>query len=518
MSNKASSNLHELIRSLSSVEKRYFKLFSERHSTKSKKNYLKLFDKIDSQDEYDEDEIINVFKNDAFIKHLSIAKNRLYHQILKSLDAFYAQDSAEAEIGRYIHYGEILFQKTLYQQCERILNTAKKMALKYEKWGALIQIIRRQKRLAEIRHYEKGKKSEIDQLRKLEAEALQKLETESKLWYEKSHIFYNLFTKGQVRDKELARKMLPAVKELDVLSNNSPKSFESTYLNYHTQSAYYFSTGDYPNSYKSLKANAELMEENLDMIKDEPSLYISVLTNLIYVCAKLNYFDKLNSYLNKTRNLPKPLSKRVTEDLELRIFINSNSLELAICSIKGDVARGIPLVSETINGLEQWKPKMSDVRLASFYQYFSTLYFINGDYKNALKWNNELLNSIAIDKTEDQYCFSQMFHLLIHFELGNIDIIPHSLKSLGRYLETRKRHFRFETHFLEFMKQVSREGQKDHSDSLNQFLTEIRALESDQYEKAVFDYFDFIAWGEAKSSQTPLSDVLANKVPEKDIL
>ncbi len=518
MSNKASSNLHELIRSLSSVEKRYFKLFSERHSTKSKKNYLKLFDKIDSQEVYDEDEILKAFKNDAFVKHLSIAKNRLYHQVLKSLDAFYAQDSAEAEIGRYIHYGEILFQKTLYQQCERILNTAKKMALKYEKWGALLQIIRRQKRLAEIRHYEKGKKSEIEQLRKLEAEVLHKLETESRLWYEKSQIFYNLFTKGQVRDKKLARKMLPAVNELVELSKNSQGSFESTYLNYHTQSAYYFSTGDYPNSYKSLKANAEHMESNLDIIRDEPSLYISVLTNLIYVCAKLNYFDEMHAYLDKTRNLPKPLSKRVNEDLELRIFINSNSLELAICSIKGDLVRGIPLVSETIKDLERWKPKLSDVRLASFYQYFSTLYFIAGQFKDALKWNNELLNSIAIDKTEDQYCFSQIFHLLIHFELGNTDIIPHSLKSLSRYLETRKRHFRFETHFLEFMKQVSREGQRDHSDSLNQFYGEIKSLETDQYEKAVFDYFDFIAWCEAKLSRKPLSDVLATKVSLKDVL
>ena len=55
MSNKASNHLHELIKSLSSAEKRYFKIFADRHSTKEIKTYITLFDEIDRQDIYDED-------------------------------------------------------------------------------------------------------------------------------------------------------------------------------------------------------------------------------------------------------------------------------------------------------------------------------------------------------------------------------------------------------------------------------------------------------------------------------
>jgi hypothetical protein len=519
MSNKASNQLHELIHSLSSVEKRYFKLFSERHHTKAKKEYLKLFTVIDKQKVYDEKKVIAAFSEAAFIKHLSIAKNRLYHQILKSLDAFYAQSSAEAEINRYLHYSEILLQKTLYNQCDRILNTAQKLALKYEKWGALIQIIRRQKRLAEIGHYEKKKGQEIDDLRNLELETLEKIETESSLWHAKSKLFYRLFTKGQMRDQKGALKMKPEVDKVKSICKSGNETFEAQYLANHTESAFYFSLGDYPKSYLGLSANAKLIEDNIEIIKDEPTIYTSILTNLIYVCAKLNKFDEVDEYLFKSRNLPSKLTKSMTEDQQLKIFVNSNSLELAICNILGNNKRGIALIGEIEEGLNKWGDKLSEVRRASFYQEFSTLYFAAGDFKKALKWNNELLNSIAIDKTEDQYCFSQMFHLLIHFELNNIDIIPHGMKSLNRYLQMRKRHFKFEKAFIDFMKNA----QKTYSDEQKKktialFLRAIVPLEHDQFERAVFEYFDFITWAESKIENIEMSKLLLKKAPQKDIL
>ena len=44
MSNKVSNHLFELIKSLNKSEKRYFKLFSSRHTIGEENGYLKLFD------------------------------------------------------------------------------------------------------------------------------------------------------------------------------------------------------------------------------------------------------------------------------------------------------------------------------------------------------------------------------------------------------------------------------------------------------------------------------------------
>ena len=98
MSNKASSNLHQLIKSLTKAEKRYFKVYSSRHTIGDKNNYQMIFDAIEKQTSYDEGAIIRKFKNESFINRFSITKNRLYDHVLKSLDAYHSNSSINAQL------------------------------------------------------------------------------------------------------------------------------------------------------------------------------------------------------------------------------------------------------------------------------------------------------------------------------------------------------------------------------------------------------------------------------------
>ena len=74
MSNKVSNHLFELIKSLTKSEKRYFKLFSSRHTIGEENGYLKLFDFIDQMDSYQEDLIYMHFKGQALLNKFSITK------------------------------------------------------------------------------------------------------------------------------------------------------------------------------------------------------------------------------------------------------------------------------------------------------------------------------------------------------------------------------------------------------------------------------------------------------------
>ena len=49
------------------------------------KNYLKIFDYIETQDEYNEASLKKEFKKETFIKHLPSEKNHLYKLILGAL-------------------------------------------------------------------------------------------------------------------------------------------------------------------------------------------------------------------------------------------------------------------------------------------------------------------------------------------------------------------------------------------------------------------------------------------------
>ncbi|MGB6035771.1 MAG: hypothetical protein WBG42_05855 [Cryomorphaceae bacterium] len=514
MSNKASNQVHELIHSMAPAEKRYFKLYAERHSGNSKNNYHLLFRAIENQGEYDEEAILSQFKGDPFVKHFSIAKNRLYHQILKSLDAYHAEGSVEAELQRYLHYVEILFQKTLYNQCSRVLATAEKIAEKHEKEIILLRIIKWKKKLIEIRHHEDANSKLFEDQQRL----LSELSVSNSLWKIKASVFEELFKKGQARSLEMAESS-----QLDLDSLNSFKGqsnvFETNHLIYHTESAIYFRTGDYKKCKIALLENLALIEEHLHLVAEEPILYHSVLTNLIYVSAKLNQFDDVKRFLQESRSLPEKLKINPTEHIEYRIFSDSYELELAICNLTGNTSRGKELVEIIPPMLERWNYKHGDVKRASFLHGLSVMFFTMGSLGDSLKWNNELLNTISIKKAEDSFCFGQMFHAVLHFELGHSDLLSGIIKSLTRYLDTRERRYKFEDHFIQLAKSLEKQHFKESNRAHFQiFIEAVRPLENEDYEKIAFEYFDFIAWAESHLTGISFQDAVQERATVKNVL
>jgi len=65
---KPSTELFSLIQTLTKSEKRFFKLNSSLQS--GEKNYLKLFDFIEKQSSYNEEELKAYFSKEKFIQHL----------------------------------------------------------------------------------------------------------------------------------------------------------------------------------------------------------------------------------------------------------------------------------------------------------------------------------------------------------------------------------------------------------------------------------------------------------------
>jgi len=514
MSNKASNQVHELIHSLAPAEKRYFKLFAERHSGKSENNYHLLFKAIENQEVYDEESILNQFKGNPFVKHFSIAKNRLYHQVLRSLDAYHAEDSIDAELQRYLHYIEILFQKTLYNQCSRLLATAKKIAEKHEKQICLLRILQWKKKLIEVRHHEE----KDPELYSDQNEILSELSLGNELWKIKASVFEELFRKGQARSQEMADSSSVNLESINKFKGRS-KAFHTNHLIYHTESAIYFSTGNYARCKASLLHNLALIEDHLHLIAEEPILYHSVLTNLIYVSAKLNHFEDVKRFLEESRSLPEKLKITPTEHIEYRIFSDSYELELAICNLVGNTARGKELIETIPPMLERWQHKHGDVRRASFLHGLSVMFFTMGSLGEALKWNNELLNTVSIKKAEDSFCFGQMFHAVLHYELGNKDLLSGILKSLTRYLDIRERRYKFEEHFLKLAKNLEKQNSHiNEREYFKNFEEAIRPLEKEDFEKIAFEYFDFIAWAQSHISDKTFLEAVRERVELKNVL
>jgi hypothetical protein len=107
---KPSNELYKLIKSLTKSEKRFFKLSSALQS--GEKNYLKIFDFIEKQGAYREEDLKEFFQDETFVKHLPSEKNHLYRLILKSLRVYYSEQSASSVLKQELKNVEILYNKT----------------------------------------------------------------------------------------------------------------------------------------------------------------------------------------------------------------------------------------------------------------------------------------------------------------------------------------------------------------------------------------------------------------------
>ena len=98
---KPTNQLFDLIKSLTPEEEKQFTLLSSLQQ--GEKNYIKLYNYIQKQENYDEESVKNHFKNEVFVQHFASEKNQLLHHILKSLRFHRQATSASAKIDAVLH-------------------------------------------------------------------------------------------------------------------------------------------------------------------------------------------------------------------------------------------------------------------------------------------------------------------------------------------------------------------------------------------------------------------------------
>lgn len=512
MSTKVKEGLFELIKSLSKSEKRYFKLLSSRHTIGDENNYVRLFDFIDKQDVYDEDQLFKEFKGEAFLHRFSITKKRLYNHVLNALDAFYSSSSIDAQLFKQIHSADILYTKSLYDQCGRILRSAEKLAEKHEKYALLTEIRRKQKKLIENSGYTDRTLEELLEIEKKDLNILNQIELYNKLWKLKSDLFFQLSRKGKARSEDDCKIFNKIMEDLpqDLKTDDLP--FESAYLYNHIRSAYWFAIGDMEKSYIYLRANLKTFEDRDGVIESNLNTYFSLLTNAIYVSENLGYHHDSSDFLKVLKSIPLRFDVSTNEDLQIKLFASTYSIELSLLTHRGEYTQAQNLIPIIERGLKEFGGKVSPVRKAFIQFKLATIQLGLGEFSGALKWINMILNDNELDESEDILSYTQILDLLVHLEMKHNQLLPYALKNTQRFLKSRNRLYSFEKVFLQFVsKRIKCANDLDAQILWEELYDELSQIKEDSFEGLALEYFDFISWAESKFKKTPFTDILKHK-------
>jgi hypothetical protein len=509
MSKEQISPLFDLIHRMSKSEKRYFKLMASRHSAGQGK-FIRLFDRLERMKKFDDEKIL---EDDSELSKRQIAnlKLHLYDYLLKCLRSCNTSGSQDILLSDSIGYARILYDKCLYQDCMRMIDRSKKIAIRNEHPVQLLELLELEKMVIKqtvnVNHAKRVDETVLQTQKVL-------LEIEKVNKFENLSIRLNVFyvQTGFIRDKNDLQKVerffhkaLPAYDEKKL-------SFrEKNYLCY-ALTGYYFFTQDFRNGYRYAKEWVRLFDDRPEMIRNHTELYIRALNSLLVV---LNKFSSISEFENVHRQLvalKRRDDREMTENINLNLFKAIYVHEINRHFIRGEFRSGTRIVSKLQRELNQLLPLLDHNSVLLLDYKIACLYFGADQYKSALHWLNRIIREKDISVREDLHAFARILALICHYESGNDLLAESHIISLYRFLLKKGNLTAYHKLILAFIRKLHRNLS---SKQLNKLFLELKEkmlpLTRQRFEKRAFYYFDIISWLESKIEKRSIEEIIKTK-------
>jgi hypothetical protein len=493
---KKQDALFQLIKSLTRGEKRNFRMLAQ--LTAGDKKYVQLFDALESQEEYDEVKILKKFrKDDKFEKQFAYNKNYLYNSILNSL--VYFHKGQDAELSSLTLQVRILVEKNLFFQAKKLLSKAKETVLVQEKFEDLLKLLHIEAKL--LRRTE-NLKVLPDALRQVEFEeriALDKIQNYLGYRRLESQMYILNNTQHVARkddDLGLVRHLLQnelLQEERNALSNRA----RIMYNEIKRRIALF--QDDHHAAFEYSERALALYDEVHAIREDEKIAFLQQITNSahhrFFVEGPLAALASIVRLRDVKVNTPQERIMR---------FEKYYAYHLALLNSMGDAATEA-FLTEYVDELNALENEFGEgLRIPAMW-ILASHYLMHGQYSNALAWANRFLNHPRTNTRSDIQAGMRLMNLVIHYELGNYDLIEYHLKSAYRFIYKQERMHLYERRVLRFFKEFLDLPSKDGLVALmSKFREDIVEISKDPFEERGSNIFNFLAWLDSKLDNVPM--------------
>ncbi|MBI2271834.1 MAG: hypothetical protein HYU69_15945 [Bacteroidetes bacterium] len=506
MPKSASSDLFELILSMSKAEKAAFKIYVRGGDTTQSPMYLKLFDLVEKRKVYNEKKIIQLLKIDPV--RFPELKHYLYNLVLKGLNDFHRGQTVNSRLAEYVNIINLLFEKGLFEQCRKQLRKAIALAIKFEKHSFLIELYEFELSLYNATQYSGITKRQINNIDNQVNNSLKILKVSNDYNIATELAFLRTFRQGGVRNKSEAKFIVKLYNESIVNSKVAlPLPFDTILTRYSFLFRHYVDLRDFNKAHDLMQKVLKLIESNPHQIPEHPRSYAVAISNTILCLLRLKRYSGFSSQLKKLSEAPAP-NQRVRSF----IFFKVLSFEMEFCKETGDFVKGITFVEQLENMLSKKRTLNAQTELLLYY--YSVIICLGAkNYNRANYFLRKILDGNFSGLRVDVYCFAKILSLIVNFELNNHEYLEYSVKSVYRYLYKRRRLYKLESIILEFIQnEIPRiNNLTDQLEAFKKLREKLLKLKRDSFEKEAFDYFDFISWLDSKIENRSFAEVVREK-------
>ncbi len=422
-----SNDLVHLIGSMTRQEKRYFKLSSAFYNKGEGNDCSRLFEVIDKMQPESDAALAAAVQGKPYARRLSSLKNELTELLLDSLSAYHATKQSRAQLRRLLTHVETLYSRGLYNHCLKILTRAEKKARETEYHPALIEVFRWKRNLL-IKGITDSFETDIDALYQ-QVDILLTQMTNANEYLRLMDLMQAISARYAAVPVPSDLEKLRSIMAHSLMRDETQAvSFDAQLALYNTRGTYSLLTGDQDGALYQYKKAVYLWKRFPAMVADRPSQYGRYLLN--YLNCLLSSSDE-NEFITILRDL-KTLSASSPE--EIHGMRDAWNIELLYFLNRGQLDHCLSVIADIEQFMSVRADKYSPLVYITLCHNCAVIYFLEGRYSKALEYLTIILNERRIEVKRDLQEFARAFGVLVHYELGNTDILDNRLRSNKRFI------------------------------------------------------------------------------------
>ena len=422
-----SEDLYKLIESLNQHEKRFFSIHSKRYKENPK--IITFYNLILANKSLEEDVLSKQLKIKK--QELKYYKRDLYKSLIKSLDLFYLTQNKPHEILSTINHIKILINKGLFDQAKKLARDAKKICKEFEIYDSLILLdVLDAKIIINARTGAEDLLS-IKQVNKESSDNLSVLTLA--LTYEKLKNEILLFTKkNKFANNSDLIALIEGYFEHELIKKHPLTESKKILINYYYINYLLYSSIDY---WAKAQLNIEKAIKTIEsggLLFIEDSEYLNYLLDLAKSYIHNN--DKVNvlSLFKKVKKYIANLPEKQLNELIKTLSLSFEKLEIEFLYNKADeydtFVQKIYNLKNTADFMYMRIEEQKELQFLLIKHLFH-----QKRLKETVKEINVYENNyLKINIFEDYNEHFVIIKLIIHYELGNFEVIESMVRSYLR--------------------------------------------------------------------------------------
>lgn len=495
MQKTKTERLSELIKTLTSSEKRNFNLNAKR-SGRAKMLYFQLYEYLEKHEVYDEEKILKKI-NGLKRTQLSNVKANLYRQILRSLRDLNKDAYVEIKAREHFDFAKVLYAKGHYQSSLEMLQKVKRLA-RQSKNDPLVFLALSFEKQIESQHVTGSMSPKAIALENESNKLIESLILRNQL-SNLSLQFYGIFLEKGYAKNEADRRNLENYyySKLPDVDTSSLDFYQRLFL-FQSKVWYFSMRHEFAQSYKWAQRWVDLFDEFPEMKVPETSVFIKGIHNVLNSLFMSNRLDRFDQEFNRLVEFNNSglynLSRNENTQLQLykfthqinRVFLKTNYAE--------EIDNLTDLEMLLTSDLEPWD---LDKRLTLHYK-IACVYFGANKFEKTIFHLSKITNFYFPDFKLDVQCFARILKLIAHFDQGDTLLVSYQVKSVYRFLLKMKEMQKAQKEIFKFIRKTTSMAPNDMPQEFIKLRDKLIPLENELLERRPFLYLDIISWLNSK--------------------